>query len=200
MDAKSDGLPLLVRYWWISLVRGLLALSLGVAVLVSTEGRASQLANYMALYWLLGGALTLQFSLAGRWQPGSRLGLVAGIAGIVLAVVTLSRVWLQLPASDAVRIIGAVAALMGSLRVVGAFALEKRTGQRWTFGGTVLGILEIALGIALVAHDQIASDGLSIVVGVWGLTAGTLLLLDGLRFRHMANAAAVSTSNSRTLP
>lgn len=188
VDSKDDALPLLMRYWWISLARGVLAFSLGVAVLFSEQGKA-QLANYMALYWLLGGALTVQFSLAGRWRPGSRLGLIAGIAGIVLAVVTLTRAWLRLPAAEAVRIVGAVTALMGSLRVFGAFVLEERTGQRWTFGGTVLGVLEIALGLMLMAHDQIGTDALFAGVAVWGLTAGSLLVVDGLRFRRLVGNA-----------
>ena len=64
------------HFWWISVVRGILSLLLGTAVLFTQDNRA-MLANFIGAYWLLSGLLTL------RWAPwcglrGSRIGLAAG--------------------------------------------------------------------------------------------------------------------------
>jgi uncharacterized membrane protein HdeD (DUF308 family) len=43
-----------VRFWWISVLRGCLALLLGVGALISGASQPV-LVNFIAVYWLLGG-------------------------------------------------------------------------------------------------------------------------------------------------
>jgi uncharacterized membrane protein HdeD (DUF308 family) len=104
------------------------------------------------------------------------IGLVAGL--LVLGRHVLEPVVSARFLADA---IGVSAVLTGTLRLAGAFEVERRTGRWWTFGGLALGSVEIALGaIVLVA----GSGNLRLVtaaVGAWGLIGGTLLLLEGLK-------------------
>ena len=80
MDGMS--LPAVARYWWLTALRGLVALALGVAVAVAGRGSA-RLVTFLALFWLTGGLITLRFRLAIRPRPGFRLGLAAAIAAVV---------------------------------------------------------------------------------------------------------------------
>jgi len=78
----------------------------------------------------------------------------------------------------------ASAVLTGTLRLVGAFEVERRTGRWRTFGGLALGSVEIALG-AIVPYA--GSGNLRLVtaaVDARGLNGGTLLLLEGLKMRR----------------
>jgi hypothetical protein len=104
------------------------------------------------------------------------IGLVAGL--LVLGRHVLEPVVSARFLADA---FGVSAVLTGTLRLAGAFEVERRTGRWWTFGGLALGSVEIALGaIVLVA----GSGNLRLVtaaVGAWGLIGGTLLLLEGLK-------------------
>ena len=84
------GLPAVARYWWLTALRGLVALALGVAVAVAGRGSA-RLVTFLALFWLTGGLITLRFALAIRPRPGFRLGLAAATAAIVGAVLVLLR-------------------------------------------------------------------------------------------------------------
>jgi len=80
----SDGAIRQGRFWWVAVLRGALALLFGAAALVSPRDR-TMLANFIGLYWLLGGLLTLRWALAVRWRRGSHLGLVAGTVGVIAA-------------------------------------------------------------------------------------------------------------------
>ena len=155
------------RFWWIAALRGAFALLLGAAVLVS-QGNRRMLANFIGVYWLLGAVLTIRWALTSGWDRGRRLGLVAGTVGVVAASLMLLRRPLEHVVSfDAlVVLLGLAAVLTGSLRLLGAFEVERRTGRRWTFGGLALGSVEIVLGVLLFFARQGDLRLLTIVVAV----------------------------------
>jgi uncharacterized membrane protein HdeD (DUF308 family) len=129
---KPEGtrLPAIARYWWLTVVRGLVALTLALAIVVAGRGTA-RLVTFLGLYWMAGGLITLRFALAIRPRRGARLGLAAGLAAVVGAVLVLLRDQLSGLADPDVLIalLGVSAVLMGLLRVLGGFAAEKRLGR-----------------------------------------------------------------------
>jgi uncharacterized membrane protein HdeD (DUF308 family) len=133
---EATQLPALARYWWLTAVRGLVALTLAVAVVVAGRG-TDRLVTFLGLYWMAGGLITLRFALAVRPRRGARLGLIAGMVAVAGAVLVLLRGRLAgLVHSDLlVELVGVSAVLTGVLRVLGGFAAEKRLGRRWTIGG-----------------------------------------------------------------
>jgi hypothetical protein len=81
-------LPAIARYWWLTTLRGLVALTLALAVTIG--GRSTtRLVTFLALFWMTGGLITLRFALAIRPRPGFRLGLAAAIAAVVGAGLVL---------------------------------------------------------------------------------------------------------------
>lgn len=188
-SASEQALGAAARFWWVSVARGCLALLLGIGALVSGASQAV-LVNFVAVYWLLGGLLTIRWALGVRWRAGARIGLAAGVLGTGAGLILLARYALD-DFLDPTALIGAVAlttVATGCLRLVGAFEIEEHTGHRWTIGGLILGSVEVILGIILfIARDTEAST-IRIALGVWGLTAGALLLMQGarmLRIRRM---------------
>ena len=67
---QPDGtrLPAIVRYWWLTAVRGL-ALTLALAIVIAGRGTA-RLVTFLGLYWMAGGLLTLRFAFAIRPRRG----------------------------------------------------------------------------------------------------------------------------------
>jgi uncharacterized membrane protein HdeD (DUF308 family) len=182
-------LPTIARYWWLTALRGLVALLLALAIAVAgrTTGR---LITFLALFWMTGGLITLRFALAIRPRPGFRLGLAAASAAVVGAVLLLLRDRLSglVDPDMLTRLLGVSAVLTGLLRVLGGFAAEERLGRRWTLGGVVLGTLEVALGALLFLTSEV-DPGLLAPIGVaWGAVSGTLLLAQGARLRGLAHA------------
>lgn len=178
-------LPAIARYWWLTAVRGLVALTMALAIVIAGRGTA-RLVTFLGLYWMAGGLITLRFALSIRPRRGARLGLTAGIAAVVGAVLVLLRDQLTGLADPdlLIQLLGVSAVLTGLLRVLGGFAAEKRLGRRWTLGGIVLGTLEATLGGVLLLSTEVDPDVLVPVAAAWGVVSGTLLLGEGLRLRR----------------
>ena len=181
-------LPAIARYWWLTVLRGLVALALALAITVGGRNTA-RLVTFLALFWMTGGLITLRFALAIRPRPGFRLGLAAAIAAVVGAVLVLLRDRLSgvVDPNVFVGLLGISAVLTGVLRVLGVFAAEERVGRRWTLGGIVLGTLEVALGVLLLLTRGVDADLLVPIGAAWGTVSGILLLAQGLGLRRVAH-------------
>jgi len=178
-----------VRFWWISLLRGCLALLLGIGALI-TGASQPMLVNYIGVYWLLGGILTTRWALGVRWRTGARLGLAAGVLGIGTGLVLLTRHTLDdvVNVEVLISIVALTTVATGCLRLLGAFEVEEHTGHRWTIGGVIPGSVEVCLGAMLFFARDAQASTVRLTIGVWGLVAGTLLLLQGVRMLHIRRA------------
>ena len=86
----AEAVAAAVRYWWISVLRGCLALCLGIGALISGASE-KVLVNYIGVYWLLSGVLTARWAHGVRWRAGARIGLAAGVLGIGTGLLLLAR-------------------------------------------------------------------------------------------------------------
>ena len=60
--------------------------------------------------------------------------------------------------------------------------------HRWTVGGVMLGSVEVCLGAVLFLARDADAPAVRITIGVWGLVAGILLLVQGVRMLHVRRA------------
>lgn len=181
--AQRDESPATTTQMRVTLLRSLAAFALGVSVLVASGTKAA-LANFIAIYWLLGSFLTLRWVLANRGRRGTKLAISAVVVGIVASIAVLLLVTNVAPANAGLAVLGAAAILTGGLRLSGAFhdapdvAHRRRLRPR-----DVLAVLEIALGAVLIlTHGPTRPTGT--VVGLWGVAAGTVLLQDAIAMRR----------------
>jgi hypothetical protein len=162
---------------WILIVRAIVVLSLGAAFLVTDDDRPL-LGNLLATYWLAGAILTLGWVRAHRGRSGSRLALIGGLAGIVAAIIGLTRLLIESVASadEAMALVGVSAVAIGSLRLAGALRDDPRPLER-PLRRILLGVSEIALGVILIATDEVTPP-MTTAAGVWAAVGGTIMLLD----------------------
>ena len=167
----------MARYWWLTALRGLVALLLALAIAVAGRSTA-RLVSFLALFWMTSGLLTLRFALAIRPRPGFRLGLAAAIAAVIGAGLVLLRDRLSglVDPEVFVGLLGIAAVLTGLLQILGGFAAEERFGRRWSLGGIVLVTLELGLGALLLLTSGVDPDLLAPLVAAWGAVSGILLL------------------------
>ena len=182
----SEAVAAAVRFWWISVLRGCLALVLGVGAMISGASQP-MLVNFIAAYWLLGGLLTTKWALGVRWRAGARIGLAAGVLAIGTGLVLLARDALDdlVNPEVLISVVALTTVATGCLRLVGAFEVEEHTGHRWTIGGVILGSVEVCLGAMLFFARDAQASTVRITIGIWGLVAGILLLLQGVRMHHI---------------
>lgn len=120
--------------FWITLIRGVFAISLGIALFFQPDKARPILANFMGVYWLVSGIVSLRFG--GSGERARALPILAGIIGILagLAVLTRGATVAWVAEELLLSLLGAVILLTG---VMHAFlGLRARSGaaqhRRWT--------------------------------------------------------------------
>ena len=179
------GLPSWI--FWVFVVRGSVALALGVALLLSGE-LVSNLGTFVAVYWIIGALLTLRWVAQHRSAPGCGIGGVAGLVGVVVGITFLVRELLSTFIEEGLllNLLGLSAVAMGLLRLLGGFHDDQIAGDRpRPRYRLVVGTLDIVLGLALLIGSATSASQIRLALGVWGLLTGTFLLLDALRLRQL---------------
>ena len=73
----------------ITLIRGILALSLGVVLLFQPEKTRPMLANFMGMFWMVSGIFSLRWGAFG--ERAKRVAIIAGVVGVLAGLATLTR-------------------------------------------------------------------------------------------------------------
>jgi uncharacterized membrane protein HdeD (DUF308 family) len=142
------------RLWWLNLVRGIVALIVGILIF-GWPGIATRIfVNFMAIFWLASGLMSLQWGFSTRQKNG--LWLVAGVVGIIIGSAILLRYFYQryIDPAVALRILGALALFMGLINVFGGFITADMTREQ-SIGRLILGFFELGLGLFLIIVDAL---------------------------------------------
>jgi uncharacterized membrane protein HdeD (DUF308 family) len=169
---------------WITFVRGAMAIALGLALALERNRAPGALANFMGVYWILNGVVTLQWGLMA--EPRRRLlPLAAGAIGIVTGVVVLL---LNVGTTYLLSLLGLVIALTGVAHLLGGFEFADVSGRRWR-PGVPLGILEVGLGATLILTSGEGGSLSTWLASAWALLGGTVLVFDALLIRRNLSRA-----------
>jgi len=164
---------------WITVARGVMAIVLGLALAFHHNRAPAALANFMGVYWILNGMVTVRggMALEGRRR---RVALAAGLIGVVTGAVVLL---VNVDTTFLLSIIGVVIALTGIVHLTGGFELADVSGRRWR-PGVPLGILEVGLGTTLVLTSGAGGSLSTWLASAWALLGGIVLVSDALRVRR----------------
>jgi Short repeat of unknown function (DUF308) len=123
----------------------------------------------------------------GAGQPVSRLGLIGGIAGVIAALIGLTRLLLQrvLSADAALALLGISAIVIGALRLAGAVRDDPRQ-FRTPIRRALLGLNEIGIGVIAIVADE-ATRTITNAAGIWAIVGGTIMLLDARYVRTLSD-------------
>jgi uncharacterized membrane protein HdeD (DUF308 family) len=170
--------------WWSVVVRGLLALALGLLAWVRPEFFWASLILIFGVYAIVDGVFALVAAVrdesGGRWA-----NLLEGMAGIGAGLLVLFY-----PGdigAALVIVIGVWAIVTGLLEIAAAIRLRQEIAEEWLLG--IAGLVSVAIGVLLIARPGFGRVGTTYVVGTYGILFGLLLVLLGLRLRTMAPAA-----------
>ena len=164
---------------WITVARGVMAIVLGLALAFHHNRAPAALANFMGVYWILNGMVTVRGGMALE-GPRRRVALAAGLIGVVTGAVVLL---VNVDTTFLLSIIGVVIALTGIVHLTGGFELADVSGRRWR-PGVPLGILEVGLGTTLVLTSGAGGSLSTWLASAWALLGGIVLVSDALRVRR----------------
>ena len=172
--------------FWITLARAVLAVTLGLALILQPEKTRPMLVNFMGMFWLMAGVMSLRWGTNG--ERAQRTSVVAGVVGIVAGALVLARFFvIDVLGNQIVYVIlGALIGLIGLVHVLeGVRTGPDRLRQRsWT--ATLLGAFEIGLGLVLLLWREEFSPIFYAVVTAWAFVAAFVLLREALRQRATA--------------
>jgi uncharacterized membrane protein HdeD (DUF308 family) len=175
-------LALLSRYWWVLVIRGVLAMALGVFAFVWPLETIAALVLVFGATALVDGTFAIAASIAGHsltsyWW----VLLLQGLLGIGVGLLTLFN-----PAITAVALLIYIAVWaigMGVLQVVAAVRLRRDISGEWWLG--LGGIAAIAFGTLLIRNPAAGALAVLWLIGGHALVWGVMLTLGGLDVRRL---------------
>jgi uncharacterized membrane protein HdeD (DUF308 family) len=175
-------LTLLSKYWWVLVVRGVLAIALGVFAFVRPEVTIAALVLAFGAIALLDGIFAVGASIAGHaLTPYWWVVLLQGLLGIGVGLLTLFN-----PAVTAVALLVYIAVWAigtGALQIMAAVRLRHEiSGEWWLALGGVAGI---AFGLLLIRNPAAGALAVLWLIGSYALVWGVMLLLGGFDVRRL---------------
>lgn len=181
---------LAAQNWGMFVLRGILAIALGVLVFAAPAPSLAALIFVFAAYAIVDGIFAIAF---GATAPGGPrwLLVIAGILGI--AIGTYTFVSPQVTAVALVLLIGSFAVVRGVAETGTAIWLRNVIENTWLY--VLNGIVSIAFGTFLVVAPGAGAFAVLFVIGYYALFAGVTYVAIGLRLRGLnEKLETVSTS------
>jgi uncharacterized membrane protein HdeD (DUF308 family) len=184
---------LAAQNWGMFIVRGILALALGVLVFAAPAPTLVALIFVFGFYAIVDGILAIAL---GASTPGGPRWLIvlAGILGIAIGAYTFVS-----PAITAVALvlfIGAFAIVRGVAEVGTAISLRDSIHSAWLY--VLSGIVSIVFGAYLVVAPGDGVLAVLFLIGYYALFAGVMYLAIGLRLRGVNKTQETHSTHAAT--
>ena len=191
-------------YTWntrLTIFRGVMLITLGIALLL-TDKTSSMLFNAIGLFWLITGIISFRQNMHRSGRRLLRVFAVVGmIAGILVLTSGLLRPWVA--ETFLFGLLGSIILLNGILHVSTRYQLGHRSLHGRRLLNTLLGIIEIILGVilllALFSENPLFFDSLAYVAILWALLGGVSLLLSVLLQRRQSRKHLKSKTDTNEM-
>ena len=181
----------LARNWWSLVIRGLVAILVGIVAIVWPGITFGALVLLFGAYALVDGV----FALIGAFRASrahERWGalVLEGIAGIAAAAITI--LWPGITAVALVYVIAAWAVITGVLEIAAAVRLRRFVAREWLL--ILSGVASILFGVLAAALPLVGAFAIAVGIGIYALVFGTLLIALGFRLRNWTRTAHAGTT------
>ncbi len=187
--------------FWITLMRGMLAVTLGVALIFWPDKARPMLVNFMGMFWLVSGIVSLRWGVHGERARG--LSLLAGAIAVLAGLGMLSRRFTTGMVGEDIllSVVGLIILLTGLMHIFGGFRTgpvethllsQNRTrmwSRAWSWTAFLLGLFEMVLGLMLVIEPMGRGPVIYLAASVWALLGGVILLGEAVRLRRIRQRA-----------
>jgi uncharacterized membrane protein HdeD (DUF308 family) len=182
---------LLSRFWWMIMIRGVLAVAFGIILFAWPGVSLASLMLIFGIFALADGFGNVVNAIGGRREHENWwVLLVAGLAGMALGVLTLAN-----PGGTALVILFYIAIWViatGLLQIVTAIRLRKEIeGEFWMMLG---GLVSVAVGIALVARPVEGVLAIIWLIAAYAIVFGALQIMLALKARGFAKRIKSATA------
>ena len=171
-------LTLAAQNWGMFVLRGILALALGVLAFAAPQPTLAALIFVFAFYAIFDGLLAMGIGITVPGGPNWLL-VVAGIVGIAIGALTLASP--NVTAVALVLLIGSFAIVRGVAEVGTAIWFRNLIQSAWLY--VLSGIVSIVFGTLLIVSPGDGALAVVFLIGFYALYAGVMYVAIGLRLR-----------------
>jgi uncharacterized membrane protein HdeD (DUF308 family) len=183
---------LAAQNWAMFVLRGIVALALGVLAFAAPAPTLAALIFVFAAYAIVDGVIAIVLGFGAPQGPRWLL-VVGGILGVVIGAYTV--VSPQVTAVALVLLIGAFAIVRGVAEVGTAIRLRNYIESAWLY--VLSGIVSVVFGTYLIVAPGEGALAVLFVIGFYALFAGFAYIAMGLQLRGLnktLHAPATSAS------
>jgi len=175
--------PAVRRGWWLFLVRGLLALAIGVIAIFDPGATLAALILLLGAFFIVDGvfAVIKAFGVM-RSDRSWWLLLLSGIFSIVAGFIVFA--WPGLSALTLGYLVGFWAIVTGIFEVMVAISLRRVIRGEWLY--VLFGVISIVFGLYVAVVPGLGLAYLTLLIGLYGFIAGFSLIGAALRLRSAA--------------
>lgn len=177
----NDFAKTLTDKWWTFLLRGIVALVLGLAVFAYPVAAAGALVYLVAFYFIVSGSAQvlggIAFSGVGRWW----LLVLTGAMSIVLGIIMLAQPGMG-PLALAY-MVAMYAMFNGLMEISSGIMLNGAVPH--TGWWIVLGIVTLMLGMYIVVYPGLGLAALVYMVGFYAIAAAVTLFVLAFRLKSV---------------
>jgi uncharacterized membrane protein HdeD (DUF308 family) len=167
--------------WWVTLIVGVISLVAGIILVFKPSNSLATLAVIFGIFLLIDGIAELVASITGR-VDNRALAAIVGVLGIVIGIALIRHPFHGVAAIGLLIGIWLVAA--GVVRFVRSLVVGTRPAL-----GVLIALLEIFVGVAVVANPHIGYATLAILTGIWLILSGIGTIALGVELRRALRAA-----------
>jgi uncharacterized membrane protein HdeD (DUF308 family) len=178
--ASAPILPILARYWWLILLRGIAAIVFGVLAFIWPGITLVTLILFWGAFALVDGILALAHAIMGG-NVGSRWWLaLIGVLGIIVGLLTF-----LMPGVTALVLllfIATWAIVLGVFQIAGAIRLRKEIDNEWTL--ILGGVISVLFGAIMLVAPGAGAIGLIWAIASYAIVFGILLVMAALKLKQ----------------
>src|SRR5262245_11033394 len=181
--------PMLLRNWWVLLLRGLAAIVFGVLTWWMPGISLAVLVLLFGAYALADGILAVWMAIASRSKNEQWwVMLLWGLVGIGVGIVTFLAPGVTALALLFYIAIWAIAT--GVLQIVAAIRLRKEIEGEWML--ILAGLVSVVFGLLLVVQPGAGALAVLWLIAAYAIVFGVLLVILALKARGMAKEATAA--------
>ena len=144
------------------------------------------LANFMGVYWLAAGVISLRWGASGERARG--FSVLAGVIGVLAGLGMLGRNLspYYVAAEFFFSIVGMVILLTGLLHIFGGFKKRPDQVRQRSWTSFLLGLFAVILGLMLIVSPLTRDIWVYLAAGIWALIGGAILIGEALHLRRLS--------------
>jgi len=171
-----------VTHWWAVVLRGLLALFLGLVFIMWPGKSLLTIVSLAGLFMVLDGVIAAIMSFVSigkndRWW----VLLMQGVLGVLLGLILLN--WPQVTIGLLFFLLAIWIVFSGILSMVTAVAMRRESYGNWTV--MAIGVIGIIFGLLLFSYPTQSIQVFVVLFGVYTLISGIMGIAYGMDLRRI---------------